>query len=213
MEKVHCSSLHFFFLTKFTLDFITASTTTTKNIEIKDPKILSLIKFSFFVFLNWTYSSPGSYVHILKFELHQLEAHLTSCQSPISQPFALLRLWPVFALKLSAAAAATKKRLKTQPGSIHSDKVHDIYFMTAASLAASPCAAHTEGQICELVCSSLLCLPLIPAAPQPASLIHLHHRRRLLLCSLFFLRHSCLDHHLTPQISHERLFFYLSKGS
>lgn len=82
--------------------------------------------------------------------------------------------------------------------------------MTAASLAAPPCAAHTEGQICELVCSSLLCLPLIPAAassPQPASLIRLHRRRRrrrLLLYHLL-LRHSCQDHRLTPPISHKRL--------
>lgn len=72
---------------------MTALHTTTKNIEIKDLKILSLTKLSVvFVFLNWTFSSPGSYLHILTFEFHQLEAHLSSCQSPISQPCTLLRV-------------------------------------------------------------------------------------------------------------------------
>lgn len=80
-------------------------------------------------------------------------------QPILPPPSGVTRLCPK-----SAAATATKKRRKMESGSIHSDKVHDIYFMTAASLAIPPCAAHTEGQICELVCSSLLCLPLVPAA-------------------------------------------------
>lgn len=48
-----------------------------------------------------------------------------------------------------------------------------IFTLWQQPASAPPCAPHTEGQICELVCSSLLCLPLIPAAassPQPASL-------------------------------------------
>lgn len=102
-----------------------------------------------------------------------------------------------------------KNNKKMWLGSINSDKAHDIYFMTAASLSGPPCAAHAEGQICELVCSSLPCLPPHPptaaarplqtpavsartaSSPQPALLIHLC--RCCLLFRLVFLTSLCLE--------------------